>query len=120
MLDENQLRAAFLSLPAAEETFPFGDAVRVFKVMGKMFGLQPVDEGQSISLKCDPMLAEVLRGSYPNHVTPGYHLSKRHWNTVLVDGAIADDEVLGWIQDSYDLVVKGLKKADREQLAAMK
>ncbi len=117
MLSYEDVRAYCLSRPAAVEEFPFGPDVRVFKVMGKMFALMPVDT-LSISLKCDPVLAQMQRDTYPA-VQPGYHLNKRHWNSVTVDGTIADDEIEEMIRHSYDLIVKKLKKADRETLAKM-
>ena len=114
----DELRAACLAQPAAEETLPFGPGTLVYKVMGKMFVIIPEDAPLTISLKCDPALAEILRQTYPA-VIPGYHLSKKHWNTVSVDGSVPEDEVLEMIDHSYDLVVKGLKKAEREKLAGL-
>lgn len=112
-----ELRDHCLSLPGAEETFPFGEDVLVFKVAGKMFALTSLERlPLSVSLKCDPDRAVELRASYPS-VLPGYHLSKRHWNTVELDGSIPAHEVRGWIDDSYRLVVAGLRRADREALA---
>ena len=119
MLTANELRDYFLAQTAAIEDFPFGEDVRVFKVMGKMFGLLPVNEPVSISVKCDPVLAKMQRDTY-SAVKPGYHLNKRHWNTVTIDGTIPDDEIQEMIVHSYELVVKKLKKADREALAKMK
>lgn len=110
------LRDYCLAKAGTTAEFPFGPDAEVFKVIGKMFALVPVDAPLSISLKCDPALAEILRQTYPA-VIPGYHLSKKHWNTVFVDGSVPEDEVLEMIDQSYNLVVKGLKKADRERLA---
>lgn len=119
MIDRNQLRIHCNAKPGVEETFPFGEGTLVFKVMGKMFALLPLDlpehEPQTISLKCNPTLAELLRQTY-DAVQPGYHLNKKHWNTVTVNGSIPDDEVMEMIDNSYALVVQGLKKADREKL----
>lgn len=115
MLDTATLRAHCLNKKGTTEEFPFGDDVRVLKVMGKMFALIPLDDPPRISLKCDPGWAELLRSAYPA-VQPGYHLNKRHWNTVTSDGTIPDDEILEMIDHSYNLVVKGLKKADRQAL----
>lgn len=116
MIDRAALRGYCLSRKSARAEFPFGPEAEVFKVMGKMFALIPVDANPpTINLKCDPALAEMLRQTYPT-VTPGYHMNKRHWNTVMVDGSIPDDEVLEMIDHSYGLVVKGLRKADRERL----
>jgi predicted DNA-binding protein (MmcQ/YjbR family) len=110
------LHAYCLALPGAEETFPFGDEVLVFKVRGKMFALTPLERLPfSVSLKCDPDRAAALRDRYPA-VQPGYHLNKAHWNTVELDGSIADAEVRAWIDHSYELVVRSLKRAEREAL----
>jgi predicted DNA-binding protein (MmcQ/YjbR family) len=121
MIDKNTLRAYCGSKTGAEETFPFDDNALVFKVMGKMFALMPInapDNRPSVSLKCDPALAQILRQTY-SAVEPGYHLSKKHWNTVTVDGSILDDEIYEIIDNSYDLVVKSLKKVDRERLNSL-
>ena len=100
----------------AVEEFPFGPQALVFKVMGKMFALVAVDAiPPSVSLKCDPEQALLWREQY-EAVQPGYHMNKKHWNTVALDGSIPSDEVAAMIDMSYDLVVKGLKKADREKL----
>jgi predicted DNA-binding protein (MmcQ/YjbR family) len=102
--------------PGTVEDYPFGDQVAVFKVAGKMFALVPLGETPaSISLKCDPELAAFLRNRY-TAVTPGYHLNKRHWNTMTLDGSVPDDEVLELIDHSYDLVVARLTRAQRNQL----
>ncbi|MGB5050402.1 MAG: MmcQ/YjbR family DNA-binding protein [Caldilineaceae bacterium] len=110
------LRAFLLSKPGTTEETPFGPEVLVFKVLGKMFALVPWQETPlSISLKCEPNLALLLRGTYAA-VTPGYHMNKRHWNTVVLDGEVPEDEVEDMIDESYALVVKGLTKAQRAQL----
>jgi len=106
-----------LNLPGAEETYPFGDEVAVFKVGGKMFALVPlVEESGSVNLKCDPAQALELREMYPG-IRPGYHQDKRHWSTVDLDGSVEDDVVRGLISDSYDLVVAGLSRSIRAELA---
>jgi predicted DNA-binding protein (MmcQ/YjbR family) len=103
-------------LPHAAEGFPFTDTAAVFTVGGKMFALVDVGEGRgSVSLKCDPGYAAALRDQYPA-VTPGYHLNKRHWNTVDLDGSVPDELLGEWIQDSYDLVIAGLPRATRAVL----
>lgn len=102
----------------AVEDYPFGEETLVIKVMGKMFALLPLnlqDEAPQISLKCDPALAEILRNIY-DAVQPGYHLNKRHWNTVTVDGSIPDPEIYDMVDQSYQLVVKSLNKSEREKL----
>lgn len=83
--------------------------------MGKIFALVDVDAFESINLKCDPEEVEELRERYEG-VLPGYHMNKKHWNTVLLDGSIPDRLLLEWTRNSYDLVVKGLPKKTREQL----
>jgi predicted DNA-binding protein (MmcQ/YjbR family) len=80
-----------------------------------MFALVSPDAPPSVSLKCNPVLATMLRETYPA-VTPGYHLNKQHWNTVVVDGSVPESELREWIEHSYDLVVKGLPKKDRQEL----
>ena len=104
--------------PGATEDFPFDAHTLVFKVGGKMFALVALDkEPLQVSLKCDPEEAEGLRAAFAA-VRPGYHLSKRHWNTVTLDGTVPDDIVHGMMDDSYALVVKSLTRAAREELAA--
>ena len=118
MLDRDQLKAHCLSKKGTAGEYPFGPGAFVVKVMGKMFALIPddnPDETPTISLKCDPTWAEILRQTYPA-VTGAYHMNKKHWNSVLVDGSISDEEVIEMIDHSYELVVKGLRKAERDQL----
>jgi predicted DNA-binding protein (MmcQ/YjbR family) len=110
------LRRACLARPGATEEFPFGPQTSVFKVAGKMFALSALrSRPLQVSLKCEPELAEALRDSYPE-IRPGYHLNKRHWNTVTLDGSLPDEMVRGMIEDSYDLVVAGLPRAVRQGL----
>lgn len=117
MLEHDDLRAYCLSQPGAREDFPFGPDAAVYKVSGKMFALIPVGSARtSISLKCDPVRAVMLRDTF-SAVRPGYHMNKRHWNTVEIDGTVPDDDVLELIEHSYALVVAGLPKAQREALA---
>lgn len=100
---------------AVEET-PFGPDTWVFKVKNKMFALIPWKETPlRITLKCDPDLSVSLRARY-QAVQPGYYMNKEHWNTITLDGSVPDEEILGMIDISYDLVVKGLKKAERQEL----
>ena len=88
----------------------------MFKVSGKMFALSRLDRAPlAISLKCEPELAEQLRGTHAA-VLPGYHLNKRHWNTVIVDGSLTDQMIKDMIEDSYDLVVSNLPQARRRVL----
>jgi len=102
--------------PGAAEDYPFGDDAAVFKVVGKMFAL--VSLGQppgSVSLKCDPDIAVGLRGQY-RAIVAGYHLNKRHWNTVTLDGSVPEDELFDLIDHSYELVVASLPTAARTRL----
>nr|WP_145910817.1 MmcQ/YjbR family DNA-binding protein [Kitasatospora viridis] len=111
----DQLKAACLALNGAEETFPFGPETSVFKVGGKVFAISALDGlPLKVSLKCDPDLAVRLRADYPG-ITPGWHLNKRHWNTVLLDGSVPHRLVAELIEDSYDLIVAKLPR--RQQLA---
>lgn len=89
----------------------------VCKVGGKMFALVNLDDDPVVNLKCDPARALELRAAYPG-IRTGYHQDKRHWNSVDLDGSVEDDVVRGLIEDSYDLVVAGLTRAVRDQLAA--
>ncbi|KUN05242.1 MmcQ-like protein [Streptomyces yokosukanensis] len=112
-----QLRAFCLSFNAAVEEFPFGPEASVFKVLGKMFALSRLDgRPLTINLKCDPEDAVRLRGEHEGLIVPGWHMNKRHWNTVTVDGALPDRLLEELIEDSYDLVVAGLPKAERLRL----
>jgi predicted DNA-binding protein (MmcQ/YjbR family) len=115
-MDAAELRGWCLHQGGAFEDFPFGPEHSVFKVAGKMFALSALHRVPvEVSLKCEPELAVDLRNSYPA-IRPGYHLNKRHWNTITVDGSLPDQLVRDLIEDSYDLVVSGLPKRVREQL----
>jgi predicted DNA-binding protein (MmcQ/YjbR family) len=117
VLGHEDLRRACLARPGASEEHPFGERTSVFKVAAKMFALAPLAETPlRISLKCEPDLAVQLRRSH-DAITPGYHLPKRHWNTVVLDGSLSDAMVLDLIEDSYDLVVAGLSRPARARLA---
>jgi predicted DNA-binding protein (MmcQ/YjbR family) len=112
----SELREQCLSFIGAEETFPFGAQTSVFKVAGKMFALSALDgEPLRVSLKCEPALAEQLRDAHPA-IQPGYHLNKRHWNTVVIDGTLRDDMIRDMIEDSYDLILSKLPRARRGAL----
>lgn len=103
------LREFCISKKYVTESFPFDDDTLVFKAGGRIFALVNLEGDLSINLKCDPALAVELRERYSS-VTPGYHMNKKHWNTVLVDGSVPDKEVFSWIDHSYDLVMKSPKK----------
>lgn len=102
-------RSYCLGKKGVTEDFPFDENTLVFKVMGKMFALTDLENFESVNLKCDPEKAVQLREEFPA-VLPGYHMSKRHWNTVLMDGSIPDKLIKTWIDDSYNLVVVSLSK----------
>ena len=107
------LRSYLLSKPAAVEEFPFDDETLVFKVGDKMFALLGINaDPLRINLKCDPDKAQILRDIYPA-MLPGYHMNKRHWNTLVLDGSIAVTDIFSMIDDSYALVVQGLPRAKR-------
>jgi predicted DNA-binding protein (MmcQ/YjbR family) len=112
----DQVLAACAARPGSGEDYPFGDGAAVFKVGGRMFALVSLGPPPgSVSLKCDPRLAEDLRARYAA-ITAGYHLNKRHWNTVELDGSVPDEELFDLIAHSYDLVVARLPKSQRDSL----
>lgn len=112
-MDQHELKARCLAFLGAVEDFPFNDEVSVFKVGGKMFALCSLDDQPlQLSVKCEPELAAQLRASYPA-IAPGYHLNKRHWNTLTLDGSLPDELVTDLLGDSYDLVVATLPKSRR-------
>jgi predicted DNA-binding protein (MmcQ/YjbR family) len=111
-----EIRAYLLSKPEAIEDFPFGPRVAVMKVQAKMFApLVEDDRRVSMNLKCDPHEALILRDIFPA-VAPGYHMNKQHWNTVVLDGSIPRGEIERMVDNSYALVVRGLRKAVRQAL----
>ena len=107
-----------LKLPAVTESFPFDNKTLVFKVAGKMFALCDVDSFEGVNLKCDPDMALELRETY-SAVRPGYHMSKKHWNTVYADRGLDDDFIKELIDHSYDLVVSKLTKKLQAELDLM-
>ncbi|GAB3567973.1 MmcQ/YjbR family DNA-binding protein [Spelaeicoccus albus] len=120
-MDARDLKAACLSMPGSFEDFPFGPESSVFKIRGrsgreKMFALSALSAPRlTISLKCDPVVADQLRGAYPE-ITGAYHMNKKHWNGVDCTGQLTDRMIVEMIEDSYDLVVSSLPRADREAL----
>lgn len=99
----DRFQSICLSFPDTEETFPFGPDTVVYKVGGKVFALADIVLFERINHKCDPEKALELRESYAA-VQPGYHMNKKHWNTISMDGSVSDKLVAEWIKDSYDLV----------------
>jgi predicted DNA-binding protein (MmcQ/YjbR family) len=115
-LNPAELRSYCLSFSGAEETFPFGPNTSVFKVASKMFALSQLDaDALQVSLKCEPVLAERLRRAH-GQVSPGYHLNKRRWNTVVIDGSLPEQMIKDMIEDSYDLVVSALPESRQRAL----
>lgn len=125
-MDVSQLREICLGFPGAFEDFPFGPETSVFKVRAavaggarheaKMFALSAMDpDNWSVSLKCEPALAEQLRAANPE-ITGAWHMNKTHWNGVRLDGALPDDMIRDMVEDSYDLVVATLSRKQQEQL----
>jgi predicted DNA-binding protein (MmcQ/YjbR family) len=116
-MDIQPLTQYCLTKKGSLKDYPFGNDVLVLKVASKMFALIPHDDKQlTISLKCDPFIAESLREQYAS-ITPGYHLNKSHWNTVHIDGTISEQEIFNMIDHSYELVFKGLKKVEKDAIA---
>ncbi|MFD2531255.1 MmcQ/YjbR family DNA-binding protein [Gracilimonas halophila] len=107
-----------ISLPGATDGFPFDKKTLVFKVKGKIFALTDIDKFESINLKCDPLKALELRAVY-EEIQPGYHMNKKHWNTVNTKGGLKDEFILELIRHSYDLVVEKLPKKDRIKLTSL-
>ena len=115
-MNKKAITKYLLSKPEALEDYPFDDHTAVFKVRKKMFGLLTVRNTiLCVNLKCDPEQAFILRDIF-EAVIPGYHMNKKHWNTVMLNGSIAQGEIERMIDHSYSLVVKGLSKKDRQAL----
>ena len=120
-MEIDEFRNYCLSKPQTTEEFPFDEDTLVFKVAGKMYALTSLkkwEEGDhSINLKCDPDEAIKLRDKYPDEVLPGYHMHKKHWNTVVVNGHnLSEKFIRHLINHSYDLVVSKLPKKKREEI----
>ena len=115
-MDIESLRQYCLSKKGVTEEFPFGESTLVFKVRGKMFLLTGLyDSPLQFNTKCEPDKAIELREQY-DAIQPGYHMNKKHWNTVIVDGSIPQKLLKEMIDDSYELVVQSLPKKEREKL----
>lgn len=104
-----------LSFPSTTEDMPFDDKTLVFKVAGKMFALCGIEEFTGFNVKCDPVKAEELRGKY-HSIRPGYHMNKKHWNTIDITGELSEQELQHWIRHSYELVVSKLPKAAKTEI----
>lgn len=115
-LDYQALYDYCLAKPGSSHDFPFGPDVAVFRVADKMFALcNPHQQPLKINLKCEPLLAELLREKY-DAVSPGWHMSKRHWNTITVGEDLSDAQIYDQIDQSYALIVAGLSKKVRNLL----
>ena len=109
------LRNYCLSLKGVTESFPFGDDTLVFKITNKVFLLASLAEPCSFNVKCDPEKAIQLRESF-SEVIPGYHMNKKHWNTVYYNGSLSDKQLIAMIDHSYELVLKSLPKKHQEEI----
>ncbi len=116
-MDLRRLHVYLLSLPGAVEELPFTPELPVYKVMGKMFAFVSPDESPPrLTLKLDPLHGQLLRATY-DAILPGYHMNKEHWNTIRLDGSVPEEEILAWVDESYELVVDGLPDRLRRALA---
>jgi predicted DNA-binding protein (MmcQ/YjbR family) len=114
-MNPEEIRDFCLSLPGTTEEFPFDEHVLAFKVLGKIYLLTDIREFSSVNLKCDPEKAMELREKHDS-VKPGYHMNKKHWNTVEIPGDYSKRELKEWIEDSYRLVLQSLPIRHRNQL----
>jgi len=117
-LNIEELRDHCLEKPGATEGFPFGEDTLVFKVGGKIFLITGLQEGDRFNVKCDPELAVELRERY-TEVQPGYHMNKKMWNTVFMNGSLTHKQLLEMVDHSYDLVVKSLPKKIQAEITGL-
>ncbi len=118
-MDIETFRGYCLAKKGVEETFPFGEETLVFKVMGKIFALTGLDSDTfQVNLKCDPDRALELREEYED-IVPGYHMNKKHWNTVYFENGLSDALLKELTDHSYNLVVSSLPKAIQKELQAL-
>jgi len=113
-----EIREYCIAKKGVTESFPFDETTLVFKVMNKMFALTHIEGDLSINLKCNPEKAIELREQFSS-VLPGYHMNKKHWNTILIDGSISQQQIKNWIDNSYDLVIKSLPKKLQQELLSL-
>ena len=110
------LREYVLQKAGVTEGFPFGETVIVYKVSDKIFLLLPLDTiPLQFNVKCDPEVALQLREEYPDAILPGFHMNKKHWNTVIADGSLSAKQILAFVDHSYELVSGGKKKSGKKQ-----
>jgi predicted DNA-binding protein (MmcQ/YjbR family) len=117
-MDPNELRDLLLDHPAVTEEQPFGPDVIVYKVLGKMYALSAYESPLTVNLKCEPNYALELRNQF-EAVNPGFHMNKKHWNTVTIDGSISKETIQELIQHSCNQVVKGMTKKEQEKVKEM-
>ena len=117
-MDIEEIRKYCLSKKGVAEGFPFNETTLAFKVMGKIFVLTSLEGALYVNLKCDPASAIELRDNHPA-VQPGYHMNKKHWNTVYVDGSMRESLIHQLIDHSYDMVVAGLSQNLKDQLLSL-
>jgi predicted DNA-binding protein (MmcQ/YjbR family) len=111
-----ELRSFCIEKKGVEEGFPFGSDIIVFKVMGKVFLIADLQEQPlTFNVKCDPEKAVELRERY-SCITPGYHMNKKHWNTIVSDGSVSSALIKEWVSDSYNCVIAKLPKAMKKEL----
>lgn len=116
MLSLKEFKNYCISKKGVTEYFPFDDETLVFKVGSKMFALTNINKLiLEVNLKCDPFMSEDLRRDFPA-ITPGYHMNKKHWNTIILDGSITDEKIFFLVDLSYELVYKKLKKSEKKEL----
>jgi predicted DNA-binding protein (MmcQ/YjbR family) len=116
MLSLETFKNYCLSKIGVTECFPFDDETLVFKVCSKMFALTNINKPVlEVNLKCDPFMSQDLRREF-DAIRPGYHMNKKHWNTIIIDGSIPDEKILFLVDLSYELVYKGLKKSEKQKL----
>ena len=118
-MNKSELVDYCLSKPGTREETPFGPDTLVIKVLDKMFALTGTEpDANTVNLKCDPDHAILLRNTYPDSIIPGYHMNKKHWNTVTIDGDVPNDLIMELIDESYDLVVSKMTKKQKAELSA--
>lgn len=117
-MDIERFRSYCLAKKGVTEEFPFGEDTLVYKVMGKMFALTDLENFSSVNLKVEPETGAELQEKY-TAVLPGYHMNKKHWITVLMDGSVPDKQFQHWIDNSYQLVVSGLTKTQKSALESI-
>jgi predicted DNA-binding protein (MmcQ/YjbR family) len=116
MLSLEEFKNYCISKKGVTEYFPFDDETLVFKVGSKIFALTNINKPLlEVNLKCEPFMSEDLRRDF-HAIKPGYHMNKKHWNTIILDGSIPDEKILFLVDLSFELVYNGLKKSEKEEL----